>query len=63
MQRMLTFDDAAEAMNCSKRHIRRLVASGELKAYRLGPQSSRVVRVREDDLIALLEPIKPDGKP
>ncbi|MDV3134110.1 helix-turn-helix domain-containing protein [Mycobacterium sp. 29Ha] len=58
MQRMLSLADAAEAVGVSKRHIRRLVDEGQLAAYRLGPPPSRVVRVKEEDLIALFENIK-----
>lgn len=38
----------------SERTVRRLIASGELRAYRLG---NKTVRIRQGDLDALLEPI------
>ena len=50
----LSLDQAAERLNVSKRTIRRAIAAGELPAYRMG---QRVVRVKADDVEALLRPI------
>jgi excisionase family DNA binding protein len=40
----------AGRLDCSVRHVRRLIASGELPVHRLG----RAVRVSEDDLARFL---------
>jgi excisionase family DNA binding protein len=40
----------AGRLACSERHVRRLIASGELPAHRIG----RSVRVSEDDLLRFL---------
>ena len=57
---MLTIDDAAEQLGVSKRSLRRLISSGELPAYRVGPQS---VRIKGADLERVLKPVIPNGKP
>lgn len=62
MRKLISLDQAAEALGVSKRHVRRLVSLGELRAYNVGPVSSRVVRVCEEDVVALLRPIQPNGK-
>jgi excisionase family DNA binding protein len=41
------YREAAQVLNCSERHIIRLVRSGKLKADRLG---ARVVRIFDDEL-------------
>jgi excisionase family DNA binding protein len=41
------YREAAQVLNCSERHIIRLVRSGKLKADRLG---DRVVRIFDDEL-------------
>lgn len=52
--RLHTLKGGAEALGVSERTIRRMIADGELPAYRVGP---RAVRIREDDLMALLRRI------
>jgi excisionase family DNA binding protein len=56
---MLTIDQAAEKLGISRRSVRRLISSGELRAYRVGERS---VRVDFNDLDAVLKPVVPDGK-
>lgn len=46
MQRVLTIHGAAEALAVSPQTIRRLIARGELKAYRVGGS----VRIRAEDV-------------
>ena len=46
---------AAKDHSVSKRTIERLIATGELPAYRIG----RSVRIREVDLEAVLRPVRP----
>jgi excisionase family DNA binding protein len=41
------YREAAQVLNCSERHIIRLVRSGKLKADRLG---ARVVKIFDDEL-------------
>lgn len=41
---LLTIREVAEALSMSTRHVRRLVASGELPAVRFGPQTQRIAR-------------------
>ena len=48
--RLLRIPDAAARLAVSPRTVRRMIASGRLPAVRLG----RVVRLREEDLAALL---------
>ncbi len=60
MGKKLSLDQSAEEVGVSKRHIRRLISSGELRAYRVG--KSTVIRVDSDDLAAIFKPITPNGK-
>jgi excisionase family DNA binding protein len=57
--KLITLDDAAERLAISKRGVRRLISSGQLKAYRI---NARVIRVEEDDLAKALRPVVPTGK-
>jgi excisionase family DNA binding protein len=50
--------EAAHRFGCSPRTIRRYIAAGQLVGYRFGP---RMVRVREDDVAALLRQIPTVG--
>lgn len=50
---LLSLTDAAEAVGVSPRTIRRRIADGSLRAYRVG----RVIRINPDDLAELLEPM------
>lgn len=51
---------AAEYLGCSEKHIRRLIASGEITGYRLG-KNARAIRVDLDELDAMLRPIPTAG--
>ncbi len=53
---IITLDQAAEELQCSKRHLRRLIASGQLKAYRLGV-GSHLIRIDRADLGKILRPV------
>ncbi|MFF0501626.1 helix-turn-helix domain-containing protein [Nocardia aobensis] len=44
---------AATILSCDQRTIRRLIAAGKLKAYKLG---TKAVRIRLTDLEAVLRP-------
>ena len=57
--RLITLNDAAERLAISKRGVRRLISSGQLKAYRI---NARVIRVDSADLTSVLQPVVPTGK-
>ena len=38
----LTIPDVAQALNCSPDTVRRMIARGELRAYRYGPRLIRI---------------------
>ena len=50
----ITVADAAAELKVTQRFVRRLIADGELHAVKIG---SRLVRIRRDDLEAVLRPI------
>lgn len=52
--RYLTIDQTADAAGVTPKTVRRWIAAGILPAVRLGP---RLVRIREDDLSALGQPL------
>ena len=56
---LLTIETAADMLAVHPRTIRRYIAAGDLPAYRLGP---RQIRVRHDDVTALLSPIPTVGR-
>jgi excisionase family DNA binding protein len=47
-------NEAAEIAGVHKRTMRRWIAEGRIRAYRIGP---RLIKVDIDDLEALLQPI------
>jgi len=49
-RRMATIATAAEQVPCSERTIRRYIADGRLKGYRVGP---RMIRIDLDELDSL----------
>ncbi len=51
----LTIAEVAKQYQCSTRHVRRLIASGRLRAYKLGV---RLVRIRVADAERALRPIQ-----
>lgn len=52
--RFLSVTEAAEELHVTERFIRKLIATGDLNAVRVG---SRLVRIRRADLEALLKPM------
>jgi excisionase family DNA binding protein len=50
----LTVAEVADRLRVTERFIRRLIASGELEAVKIG---SRVIRIRSADMDALLSPV------
>lgn len=57
MGRKITVQAAADELGISLRGIRRLISTGELRAFHVGSTVS--VRVDADDVAALLKPIHP----
>lgn len=59
MGQKITLAETAERLGVSKDSVRRLISSGQLRAYRIGSQYS--IRVDTDDIAAVLTPIVPKG--
>ncbi len=59
MGKKISTDQAAADLGISKRTLRRLISSGDLKAYKIG---KGIVRIDTDDLADVFKPIQPDGK-
>jgi excisionase family DNA binding protein len=59
MPNLISIDQAAEQLGVSTRTVRRLIASGDLPAYRV---SRELVRIKPEHLETLLEPVIPNGK-
>ena len=55
----LTVEQAASYLQLSASSIRSYIRGGKLKAFRVA--GLRKVLIQRDDLIALLEPARPDG--
>lgn len=49
-----TIKQAADHLNCSTTHIRRLIADRKLKASRIG---KRAIRLERDSVLALGQPV------
>ncbi len=49
----LSIDGTSQELGCSPDTVRRLIARGELKAYRVG----RLIRIRREDLNRALKPV------
>jgi excisionase family DNA binding protein len=62
--RYVSLQEAAEMLSVSAKTVRRFIARGGLPAYTLGKSragSGRPIRIREDDLVALLHRIPTTG--
>jgi len=51
----LTVAEVAEHLRITERHVRSLIASGELPAFRVGAKS---IRIRREDVAKLVRPVK-----
>jgi len=51
----MTVSEAADELHVTERYIRKVIATGELPAVKVG---SRLVRIRRTDLAALLRPAR-----
>lgn len=55
---LLSPDEAAEFLGVHTQTVRGYIRTGKLPAYRIGGE--RFIRIRHDDLLALLEPLSPE---
>jgi excisionase family DNA binding protein len=60
MPTKITIDQAADELGISRRSLRRLITSGQLRAYKIG--KSRLVRIDREDLANVIHPVVPNGK-
>ena len=51
---LVTVADVAAELRVTQRFVRHLIASGDLRAVKIG---SRIVRIRHEDVEALLRPM------
>lgn len=59
VRRYVPLSAGAEYLSCSERHIRDMIARGEIPGYRLG---NKAIRVDLNDLDAALDPIPTGGR-
>ena len=52
-----TRQQSAKQLKCSVRTVDRMIARGELKAYKIG-KAGRSIRIKQQDLEKCLKPIK-----
>ncbi|MFC9438958.1 helix-turn-helix domain-containing protein [Nocardia sp. NPDC057030] len=57
---VLSLQVAAAQLHLNVRTIRRMISAGVLKGYKV--RGTRAIRVRQDDVIALLSPISAGGE-
>jgi excisionase family DNA binding protein len=57
MGKKISMKTTGDDLGVSKRTVQRLIASGELRAYKVG---AKIVRVDADDVAALLKPMHDD---
>jgi excisionase family DNA binding protein len=60
MGQRITIDAAADELGISKRSLRRLITSGQLRAWRIG--NGRLIRIDRADLDAVCQRVIPNGK-
>lgn len=54
LEAQLTISDAATLLGASPNTVRRMIARGDLRAYRYGP---RIIRIDPADLRAMRQPV------
>lgn len=59
LERLMTLEEVAEYLNVHVATVRNWIRSGRLPASRLAGQ--RAIRIRESDILHVLEPISPDS--
>lgn len=57
-RRFLAISDVAASLSCSPKTVRRMIATGYLTAYRVGPHS---IRIDERDVDAFLRRVPSAG--
>jgi excisionase family DNA binding protein len=60
MSRKITIEAAANELGVSRRSVRRLITSGQLRAFKIGRGS--LIRIDRDDLASVIHPVVPNGK-
>jgi excisionase family DNA binding protein len=60
MGKKITLKQTCDELSLSLRGVRRLISSGELRAYKVGKSA---VRIDTDDIAKVLKPVTPNGKP
>jgi excisionase family DNA binding protein len=56
MGKLLTISEAARELRLSERTVRKRIASGDLPAWRLGPESHAPIRIHEHALELFMRP-------
>jgi excisionase family DNA binding protein len=57
---VFTIADAASALHVHKDTVRKMIRTGELRAYRV---SDRTIRIKAEDLAAALQVVEPSHGP
>lgn len=57
--RLVSITEAADYLGVSTKTVRRYLAAGRFEALRAGP---KLIRIRQDDLDAMLRPIPTTGR-
>jgi len=58
--KLLTISEVARELRVTERTVRKRVASGELPAWKLGPEAHAPVRVHENALRIFMRPVVVD---
>ena len=58
--RFVTVAEAAQDLHVTERYIRKLIATGDLEAVKVG---SRLVRIQRADIESLLRPVRAPYRP
>lgn len=58
-RRYITLEDAAERLSCSPLTVRRRIAAGDLRGFKMGRTKS--IRVLAEDVDAMMRPIPTGG--
>lgn len=56
---LLSLDQVAEILSCSRDTVRRMIARGEVPATRIG---QRLIRIRQSDLNRAMKPVTSIGR-
>ena len=59
-EQLLTVSEVARELRVSERTVRKRVASGQLPAWKLGPEPNAPVRIHSNAVRLLLRPVCPE---